>query len=113
MYTVEGLSEHGPRTAIIGPPGNVNCVEPSSRRGLRSCGVDAASLGYPSAEALAFLRRQPRPAVGCAGPPGPGNHPESAKAPEQDPARSHQTDRLPEPKGPQAKQLWHQPVPKL
>jgi uncharacterized protein YbdZ (MbtH family) len=89
---------------IIGSPLGVNRVEASSRRGLRSCGVAAASLGDPSAETLAFLSRQPRPAV-RRGPSWPRNHPETAKAPEQDPAQSHETDRLLEPKGMQAEQL--------
>src|SRR5262245_4339117 len=80
---------------------------------VRRVRVAAASLADSSAEALAFLRRQPRPAVWRAGPAGPPDHPETAKAPEQDPAQGHQTDRLPEPKGTQAEQLWHQPVPEL
>src|SRR5262245_53877883 len=75
--------------------------------------VAAAGQSDSSAEALAFFSRQPRPAVRRAGPAGPPDHPETAKAPEQDPAQGHQTDRLPEPKGMQAEQLWNQPVPKL
>jgi hypothetical protein len=63
MYTAQNLSDHGSMTTIIGSPLGVNRVEASSRRGLRSCGVAAASLGDPSAETLAFLSRQPRPAV--------------------------------------------------